>query len=61
MSNDNLSGMSVGVVIIALACMAFLVFGLSSLLVGMLIDEGAFALRRRYEKWDPSRRQQSKV
>lgn len=48
-------------VIIALACMAFLVLGLVSLLVGMIVDEWVFALRKRYEKGHPRRRQQSKA
>lgn len=48
-------------VIAALACMAFLVLGLISLLVGMIVDEWAFALRRRYERGGSRRRQQSKA
>lgn len=48
-------------VIIALACMAFLVLSLISLLVGMTVDEWVFALRRRYEKRGSRRRQQSKA
>lgn len=45
--------------IVALACVAFLVLCLVLLLVGMIIDEWVFALRRRYEKGGFRRRQQS--
>ncbi len=48
-------------VIIALACTAFLVLGLVSLLVGMIVDEWVFALRRRYKKGASRRRHQSKA
>ena len=48
-------------VIVALACMAFVVLGLVSLLVGMIVDEWVFALRKRYGKNGVRKRQQSKA
>ena len=47
-----------GFVIVALTCTAFLALGLVSLLVGMIVDEWVFALRKRYGKGGPRRRQQ---
>ena len=46
-------------VIVALASMVLLVLALISLLVGMIVDEWVFALRKRYERGGFRRRQQS--
>ena len=48
-------------VIVAIAFIMLLVLALISLLVGMIVDEWVFALRRRYEKGKSHRRQQSKA
>ena len=48
-------------VIVALASMVLLVLALMSLLVGMIVDEWVFALRKRYERGGFRRRQQSKA
>ena len=48
-------------VIVALASMVLLVLALISLLVGMIVDEWVFALRKRYERGGFRRRQQSKA
>lgn len=48
-------------VIVTLAWIALLVLGLVSLLVGMIVNEWVFALRKRYKKGGLHRRQQSKA
>lgn len=48
-------------VVVVLTCMVFVALVLALVLVGMIVDEWAFALRKRYKRGRLRRRQQNRA